>query len=99
MKFGLRFNICGLETSHIRNKDIPGLDTRVEKAIAQHLSYACIFWADHLTVTGYDAEILDAIINFFHCQLLYWLECLSLLKRVNVASRMLHLILDWNQVG
>jgi hypothetical protein len=99
MKSGLRFNICGLETSHIRNTDVPGLNTRVEKAIAQHLSYACIFWADHLIVTRYDAEILNEIVNFFQCRLLYWLECLSLMKRVNVASRMLHLILDWNQVG
>ncbi|KIM86900.1 hypothetical protein PILCRDRAFT_815342 [Piloderma croceum F 1598] len=97
MKLGLGFNICGLETSHIRNTDVPGLNTRVEKAIAQHLSYACIFWADHLIVTVYDAEILAEIINFFHCRLLYWLECLSLMKRVNVASRMLRLILDWNQ--
>ncbi|KIM85063.1 hypothetical protein PILCRDRAFT_817902, partial [Piloderma croceum F 1598] len=97
MKSGLRFNICGLKTSHIQNTDVPGLNTRVEKAIAQHLSYACIFWADHLIVTGYDAEILNEIINFFQCQLLYWLECLSLMKRVNVASRMLYLILDWHQ--
>ena len=99
MRLGLMFNICGLETSHIRNRDVPGLDTRVEKAITQHLSYACIFWADHLIVTGYDTEILNEIINFFHCQLLYWLECLSLMKRVHVASRMLHLFLDWNQVS
>jgi AAA ATPase domain len=99
MKLGLRFNICGLETSHIRNTDVPGLNARVEKAIAQHISYACIFWADHLIITEYDAEILDEIINFFHYRLLYWLECLSLMKTVNVASRMLHLILDWNQVG
>jgi hypothetical protein len=99
MKFGLRFNICGLETSHIRNTDVPGFNTRVEMAITQHLSYACIFWADHLIVTEYDAEVRDDIINFFHRQLLYWLECLSLLKRVNIISRMLHLILDWNQVS
>ena len=99
MKFELRFNICGLETSHIRNTDVPGLNAQVEKAITQHLLYACIFWADHLIVPEYDAEIMDEIINFFHCRLLYWLECLSLMRRVNVAARMLHLILDWNQVG
>ncbi|KAG9074611.1 hypothetical protein FRC06_010571, partial [Ceratobasidium sp. 370] len=33
---GLKFNICDLETSHVLNRDIPDLATRVQNGIAQH---------------------------------------------------------------
>ena len=98
MKFGLRFNICSLETSHLRNTDVPDLDTRVENIILPHLSYACLFWADHLRATAYDTGILNELLDFLHHRFLYWLEVLSLTNMTNVASRMLLLMSEWNEV-
>ncbi|KIM87374.1 hypothetical protein PILCRDRAFT_814882 [Piloderma croceum F 1598] len=97
MESGLRFNICNLETSHVRNTDVPDLAARVENTILPHLSYGCRFWADHLITTAYDTEILSKLRDFFHHRFLYWLEVLSLLKKINVASRMLRSMLEWNQ--
>jgi hypothetical protein len=99
MKFGLRFNICGLETSHLRNVDVPDITTRVENAVLPHLSYGCRFWADHLVTIAYDIQIDEALRYFLHTSLLYWLEVLSLTKNINIASRMLLSILEQNQVG
>ncbi|KAL5503922.1 hypothetical protein ACEPAH_7994 [Sanghuangporus vaninii] len=45
MAENLRFNICGIKTSFLRNKEDPGLKQRIEDAIGPHLDYACRFWA------------------------------------------------------
>jgi hypothetical protein len=99
MKKGLRFNICGLKTSHLRNSNVLDLPTRIKKAILPHLSYSCRFWSAHLVSTAYDAEILGELRDFLYNYLLYWLEFLSLAKYVNIASSMLRAISEWNQVS
>ena len=98
MKSDLRFNIAGLETSHCRNADVPDLASRVENAILPHLSYGCRFWADHLGATIYDSDILKEVKDFLYHRLLYWLEVLSLIKKVNMASGMLLSVMHWNKV-
>jgi len=99
MRSGLRFNICSLETSHLRNADVPHLTTRVENAILPHLSYGCRFWADHLSLITYDTEILEELRDFLHHRFLYWLEVFSFIKKINAASGMLLSMLEWNQVS
>ena len=98
MRAGLCFNICKLETSHLRNSDVSDLKTRVEMAISPHLSYSCRFWADHLRATTFVLEIADEIRDFLHTRLLFWLEVLSLIKKVNIASSALLSIIQWSRV-
>jgi hypothetical protein len=52
METNLKFNICQLETSYLRNKDVKDLPTRIERHIPTYLSYACRFWAVHLEDSG-----------------------------------------------
>jgi len=99
MKSGLRFDIGNLETSHCRNTDVPDLGTRIKKMVLPHLLYGCCFWADHLCSSAYSTDILNEVRDFFHHRLLYWLEVLSLVEKVNMASGMLHSVLDWNEVS
>jgi hypothetical protein len=99
MKRELRFNICSLKTSHLRNTVVPDLAERVANIILPHLSYSCRYWADHLKVTPYDTEILDELRDFLHHRLLYWLEVLSFTKYINIASSMLQVVPEWNQVS
>jgi AAA ATPase domain len=99
MKSELRFNICGLETSHCRNTDVLDLTTRIEKNILPHLSYGCRFWTDHIVVMAYDTRILDELRDFFHHRFLYWLEVLSLIKGINLAAKILRSVMRWNQVS
>jgi hypothetical protein len=99
MKAKLKFNICGLETSHVSNDEVPDLPARIQNYIPDHLYYACRFWADHLRRTDFESDFLPCLNDFFSRQLLYWLEVLSLTKAVHVASPALLCIVDWAQVS
>src|ERR1700722_8069438 len=98
MKQCLRFNICELETSHVHNDKL-NLTDRLKKAIPNHLSYACTFWAEHLQSTSVEIDTLNEVREFMHIRLLYWLEVLSLIKQVTVAFRTLILIVGWSEVS
>ena len=89
MRTELRFNICQLETSYIRNVDVPGLASRIKNFIPTHLSYSCHFWSDHLQTAIIDMATIDIVKRFLQSHILYWLEVLSLIKEVNIASRAL----------
>jgi hypothetical protein len=98
MKIHLKFNICDLRSSYLRNEDVPGLATRVEKLIPPHLSYSCCFWASHLAETAFDTQTFHLLEHFMSHQFLFWLEVLSLLKRVNLGSSIIRLLVDWIRV-
>ncbi|OCB85104.1 WD40 repeat-like protein [Sanghuangporus baumii] len=83
MQKGLRFNICGLESSFLRNDEVPGLQGRIEKEIPPHLDYACQFWAVHLCELSFPASLVSKLKAFVNGQLLYWFEVLSLTKHYN----------------
>jgi hypothetical protein len=84
----LCFNICGLETSYLRNSQVTNLKAQIEQCILPHLSYACQFWGHHLAqiTTLYHLPVLCSYLqSFLHQKSLYWLEVLSLLQSVNIA--------------
>jgi hypothetical protein len=98
MNSELRFDICDLGTSHLQNCDVPDLPARVKASILPHLSYSCRFVSDHLAVTTNDPTTLGEVRHFLKHNLLYWLEVLSLIKYVDIASIVLQAILVWNKV-
>jgi hypothetical protein len=75
----LTFNICHLESSYVRNRDIAGLTDRVKKNIPEHLSYACRHFANHLDGLNHSFRTQRLIEVFLYDKLLFWLEALSLL--------------------
>jgi hypothetical protein len=89
MKADLRFNICRLEDSHIRNSDVHKLSERITTYISPQLSYSSRFWADHLDVAVFDNEILEDIRLVVHSKFLYWLEVLSVLQETAIATNAL----------
>jgi len=95
----LCFNICQLETSHLSNDDVVDLATRTKKHISSQLSYSCRFWADHVCTTTFTLDISAKVKEFFSTKLLYWLEVLSLIKKVPDASAVLSSIIGWSQVS
>ncbi|KAG8732043.1 hypothetical protein FRC10_001282 [Ceratobasidium sp. 414] len=82
---GLKFNICGLETSHVPNRTIPDLAERVQNAIAQHLCYSCLYWYSHLAQAEMGAAEESLRKFLFDKGLIYWLEALSLIGKLDVA--------------
>jgi hypothetical protein len=101
MKKGLKFNICNLDNSYLRNDDVEDLESRIKKSIPIRLKYSCRFWAEHIrdsTTATTQNEILVEVRDFFHICLLYWLEVLSLIKEVSIASNALVTSARWISV-
>lgn len=94
----LQFNICKLQSSYARNNDIPDLNWRIEEHIKPHLIYSSCFWARHLSEILFDVEVLHYIQEFMQKQFLFWLEILSMIKKVNLGSGIVQLLIDWLQV-
>jgi hypothetical protein len=90
----LRFNICDVETSCLRNADLPGIKMKVMDGISSLLSYSCCFWADHLSCTTFDEGLMDLVKDMVYDKLLYWFEAMSLLKEINRVSPSLLLVLN-----
>ncbi|KAJ7154878.1 WD40-repeat-containing domain protein [Mycena crocata] len=94
LKQELKFNICGLENSHVLNADVPRLSERISDSISPALSYASQHWAYHLHTTAPDQEILAELGDFMCTGLLYWLEVLSLLNQIPTARECIVIALD-----
>ena len=100
MQAGLRFNICGLETSYVLNSEVADLEKRVEKNIPSHLLYACQFWATHLEDAGFDGEVAK-LVGWLVTgeQMLFWLEALGVSKSIKEAYWALISAERWLQVS
>ncbi|KAJ7121465.1 WD40 repeat-like protein [Mycena epipterygia] len=82
----LRFNICDLKDSHLCNADVVGISDRVASAITPQLAYSSCFWFNHVQAIPFDETILEAINRLLHRKFLYWLEALSLLEQMAMAT-------------
>jgi hypothetical protein len=82
---GLKFNICKLETSYLANDDVEDLNTRVDQHIPPALLYACRFWDDHLKHTDFKTDLFRKVETLFKEKFLFWLEALSLTKKIGFA--------------
>jgi hypothetical protein len=94
----LRFNICKLESSYIRDRDLDDLQTRVKENIPEHLAYACRYFADHVSSCIESHEMLKSTHELLRKKLLFWLEALSLLKNTSQALTQLLTMQTWIKV-
>ncbi|KAF5318282.1 hypothetical protein D9758_018588 [Tetrapyrgos nigripes] len=95
MKKQLNFNICGLESSFIMDKDIPDLETRVATKIHPTIQYAIIYWTTHLEKSTPSDTLKNTSKSFVDNLLLFWLEAVNLLNARIDAMRALHLAQNW----
>jgi hypothetical protein len=98
MKAKFRFNICELETSYLKNQDVPDLENRVTKHIPAHQSYACRFWEDHAREIIFKSTEVQILKVFLHEHFLHWLEALSLIGQLSSASSALESSSKWIKV-
>ncbi|KIK58572.1 hypothetical protein GYMLUDRAFT_141365, partial [Collybiopsis luxurians FD-317 M1] len=92
----LKFNMCNLETSSILNHEIRDLEKRIGQNISSQLQYSAQWWAHHVK----NAEATDSIDNGLKeftssCQLIFWLECMSLIGKVNKIRVITSKIKKW----
>jgi NACHT domain len=91
----LKFNICKLESSYLANRDVPDLESRIAKYLPPALSYACVFWGDHLERLDIEQDLFPQLRSLFETRFLFWLEVLSIKSSVGLASRALASLITW----
>jgi hypothetical protein len=96
----LSFNICDLRSSYLPNCEDIGLPDRIKRFIPPYLSYACRFWAVHVKITDFDAQLANEVESFLnHERLLFWIEALSLVDALYGAVSSMSLIIQWLKVS
>jgi hypothetical protein len=91
----LKFNICDLPTSYLRNINMPDFQQRLDNYIPLHLRYAAQFWMDHLVEIAYDSWCGLRVQNLLFKKFLFWLEVLSLLGIVGYGQQGLSKLIVW----
>lgn len=77
----LRFNICGISSSFVRNQDILNLSELAAMSISTPLRYACECWMGHVAVLlKLSTDMQERIFTFFKDCFLFWLEVVSVLN-------------------
>jgi len=88
----LHFNMCNLESSIIKNVDIP---PTVKSIISPLISYSSLFWADYIIQTPSDEKMMKAMKFVMYEKLLFWLEVMSLTGNVYEAYLILKKASSW----
>jgi NACHT domain len=91
----LKFNICKLESSYLANSDVPDMESRISEHIPPALSYACVFWDDHLEHVAFEYDLFTKLRSLFENKFLFWLEVLSIKSSVGLASSALSSLKTW----
>ena len=97
MREGLRKNICGLD-DHAILSEIKDLSSRRDH-IGDALEYACCFWTKHLLRIPSSSlgikEVQETVDKFFTTCLLFWIEVLSLVGKLDIGIYALNDIQQW----
>ncbi|KIL56359.1 hypothetical protein M378DRAFT_17150 [Amanita muscaria Koide BX008] len=69
-------------------------DEQIQEKIPQQLRYACAYWVNHLEVTNMEDEALtNGLERFAYEHMLYWLEVLSLIGKLDLAHTAIYVVL------
>lgn len=92
-------NMCRLEDPSRPKADIPDLETRVSEHVPQHVQYACLHWATHLSKGDKSGQLCALLGDFVGTKMLVWLETLGYMGRLDVAGPALLAAHNWLQVS
>jgi hypothetical protein len=96
MEERLKRNICGLD-DYVSLSEVEDLPTCQKIHIGDALGYACQFWTRHLVEvpsSNHD-EVHRAITKFFTTQLLYWIEVLCLMGKLDIGVHAINDVDKW----
>jgi len=98
MRERLERNICRLEDYTILG-EVKDLPDHQKEYIGDALEYACCFWTKHLLGISESSpgveEVQEAIDEFFPTCLLFWIEALILMGKLDIAVYALNDIQHW----
>lgn len=73
-------------------------DQRHKDYVTGALRYACCYWASHLALAQETKELWVDLEQFGQKNILYWIEALSLVGKLNTAEQSLQYASHWFQV-
>ncbi|OBZ74891.1 hypothetical protein A0H81_05795 [Grifola frondosa] len=96
----LQRNVCRLPDPLLHKDEVSDLSTRIKTYLPVHtgIQYACLHWATHLCGSGsQDVSVLmQSLDKFCRERLLFWMEALSMIGRLDVAVTALINARDWH---
>ena len=79
----LRRDICSLHLPGALAEDVE--DDQIERCLPPELQYACRYWVQHLQKSGLHLHDDGPVHMFLQEHWLYWLEALSLMRKISEA--------------
>ncbi|KAF8689421.1 WD domain, G-beta repeat, partial [Rhizoctonia solani] len=98
MKDQLRFNICDLPSSFIRDSQVDNIQYRIKAKISSTLAYACRYWPSHLAQTTVSEDMVAVLKEFLSNRLLFWMEAMCLRRELLIGIHGLLAIKRWESV-
>ncbi|KIL56352.1 hypothetical protein M378DRAFT_1038447, partial [Amanita muscaria Koide BX008] len=69
-------------------------DEQIQEKIPRQLQYACAYWINHFEVANMEDEaLMNRLERFAYEHMLYWLEVLSLIGKLDSAHRAISMVL------
>jgi hypothetical protein len=100
MNRNLKYDICNIGNTSLLNSEVEGLPALVSKYIPEALHYASLFFVHHLKDAPTSQPALAKELHkFITCNLLHWMEVMSLLNQVHQAEVCLQILSDCLQVN
>ncbi|QRV75744.1 Notchless protein [Ceratobasidium sp. AG-Ba] len=90
------FNICGISSSYIYDKDIADLTDKTNNAISKALYYASRYWGAHLEHSNGSKDLIEDLFNLLSTRLLLWAEIMNLKKCLAEGAETLYRIASWS---
>ncbi|QRV98240.1 WD repeat-containing protein [Ceratobasidium sp. AG-Ba] len=91
------FNICGLESSYVLDKDVHDLSERVDRIITKALFYACCYWDVHMSLTDSSGSLAEQLVRFLSQRLLLWMEIMNLKNAFLQGIKILYNMKEWSR--
>ncbi|QRV98239.1 WD repeat-containing protein [Ceratobasidium sp. AG-Ba] len=91
------FNICGLESSYVLDKDVHDLGERLDGIITKALFYACCYWDAHMSLTDSSESLAEQLFRFLSERLLLWMEIMNLRDVFRQGITMLYNMKEWSR--
>ncbi|THU79191.1 WD40 repeat-like protein [Dendrothele bispora CBS 962.96] len=90
MNTELKYNICDAPKEWTISRRGTTNSSYETKKISAALGYSCVYWAFHLSkVQKLGSDLVNALDDFLKKHLLHWMECLSLLNKLETGVKSL----------
>ncbi|KIK64685.1 hypothetical protein GYMLUDRAFT_160895 [Collybiopsis luxurians FD-317 M1] len=90
----LKFNICDLSSSFLRDAEVEGLDGKIKENVGDSLEYCCQHWSDHVKLAQPRNTLMPDLQKFLQEKGVFWIEVMSLMRLLPKCGESLEEILQ-----